>query len=127
MCAAQIEDEEYSTGERKNMDTIFGWIIINQNLFARAWLDGFTIEKEQRYYVIFPAEVRQRALDDQELFVERDFNYLATDRESYWIDDTRQDGLSWEERSSFTEQEIKDFDERYFQFAVPVEEVDTNG
>ena len=52
MCAAQIEAEEYSTGERKNMDTIFGWIIINQNLFARAWLDGYTTEQEPKFYAV---------------------------------------------------------------------------
>lgn len=26
---------------------------INQDLFARAWLDGYTVEKEKRYYVRF--------------------------------------------------------------------------
>lgn len=27
------------------------WALDNQNLFARAWLDGYTVEKEKRYYV----------------------------------------------------------------------------
>lgn len=27
------------------------WALDNQNLFARAWLDGYTVEKEKRYLV----------------------------------------------------------------------------
>ena len=29
------------------------WALDNQNLFARAWLDGYEVEKEKRYYVWF--------------------------------------------------------------------------
>lgn len=28
------------------------WALDNQNLFARAWLDGYTVEKEKRYTVV---------------------------------------------------------------------------
>lgn len=29
------------------------WALDNQNLFARAWLDGYEVEEEKRYYVRF--------------------------------------------------------------------------
>nr|DAR86077.1 MAG TPA: Protein of unknown function (DUF1642) [Caudoviricetes sp.] len=30
------------------------WALDNQNLFARAWLDGYEVEKEKRYKVVMP-------------------------------------------------------------------------
>lgn len=37
-------------------DKLISWIrkINNQNLFARAWLDGYEVEKEERYKVVMP-------------------------------------------------------------------------
>lgn len=29
------------------------WVVDNQELFARAWLDGYEVEEEKRYYVRF--------------------------------------------------------------------------
>ena len=40
------------------------WALDNQNLFARAWLDGYEVEKEKRYYV------RLKGMESG------DFNYL---------------------------------------------------
>ena len=37
-------------------DKLISWVrkINNQNLFARAWLDGYEVEKEKRYKVVMP-------------------------------------------------------------------------
>jgi hypothetical protein len=37
----------------KNSDEVIAWLkdISNQDTFARAWLDGYTVEEEKRYYV----------------------------------------------------------------------------
>ena len=38
---------------RKNLDEWFRGDDDNMDLFARAWLDGYEVEKEKRYYVRF--------------------------------------------------------------------------
>ncbi|EIJ7488524.1 DUF1642 domain-containing protein [Listeria monocytogenes] len=79
----------------------------NQELFARAWLDGYEVEKEPLYYV---------KLGDSGL------DYLNVDER------TEKKHVSNKEQSpnfrvKFTEKEIKNMDARYWAFAVPVEEV----
>ncbi|EAG9544007.1 DUF1642 domain-containing protein [Listeria monocytogenes] len=79
----------------------------NQEIFARAWLDGYEVEQEPLYYV---------KLGDSGL------DYLNVDER------TEKKHVSNKEQSpnfrvKFTEKEIKAIDERYWQFAVPVEEV----
>ncbi|EAE2821128.1 DUF1642 domain-containing protein [Listeria monocytogenes] len=79
----------------------------NQELFARAWLDGYEVEKEPLYYVIF--------LDGGLGFLNVYYTgarllncHLGS--EGY--------------KTKFTESEIKNMDARYWAFAVPVEEVE---
>ena len=79
-------------------------------------------KQKQKYYVILQVRLHQSFADFHT--EEENFNYLATDGENYWIEDSRSDDLSWEERSAFTEKEIKDYDERYWPFAVKVEEME---
>lgn len=83
------------------------WEASNQEFFARAWLDGYEVEQEPLYYV---------KLGDSGL------DYLNVDER------TEKKHVSNKEQSpnfrvKFTEKEIKAIDERYWQFAVPVEEV----
>ncbi|HEL6748874.1 TPA: DUF1642 domain-containing protein [Listeria monocytogenes] len=83
------------------------WETSNQELFARAWLDGYEVEKEPLYYV---------KLGDSGL------DYLNVDER------TEKKHVSNKEQSpnfrvKFTEKEIKNMDARYWAFAVPVEEV----
>ncbi|PDG15938.1 hypothetical protein AWL03_02040 [Listeria monocytogenes] len=94
-------------------------------LFARAWLDGYEVEQEPLYYVPFPI-FRLNTLGTA---VEGDYKYL-------WADPaTGEMGIfqsleypatliesGW--KTKFTEKEIKALDERYWQFRVPVEEVE---
>ncbi|EEO3672985.1 DUF1642 domain-containing protein [Listeria monocytogenes] len=97
----------------------------NQELFARAWLDGYEVEQEPLYYVQFPI-FRLNTLGTA---VEGDYKYL-------WADPaTGESGIfqsleypatliksGW--KTKLTEKEIKAIDERYWAFAVPVEEVE---
>ncbi|MBC1851183.1 DUF1642 domain-containing protein [Listeria seeligeri] len=99
------------------------WETSNQELFARAWIDGYEVEQEPLYYVQFPI-FRLNTLGTA---VEGDYKYL-------WADPaTGESGIfqsleypatliksGW--KTKFTEEQIKNMDKRYWAFAVPVEE-----
>ncbi|NJB46137.1 DUF1642 domain-containing protein [Listeria monocytogenes] len=91
-------------------DEMYEWLISsadNQELLARAWLDGYEVEKEPLYYVqlitIFLGYLNER----------------NDGRRS--LSDSVQNDIF---KTQFTEAEIKEMDERYWQFAVLVEEVE---
>ncbi|EDO1185498.1 DUF1642 domain-containing protein [Listeria monocytogenes] len=97
----------------------------NQELLARAWMDGYEVEKEPLYYVRLPI-VRLNTLGTA---VEKDYKYLGVDPETG--ESNIFQGLTlpytlsksgWE--TKLTEQEIKAIDERFLTFAIPVEEVE---
>ncbi|ELP1219501.1 DUF1642 domain-containing protein [Listeria monocytogenes] len=77
------------------------------NKFARAWLDGYEVEKEPLYYV---------------QLIRRLSGYLnVRNDESSFLDSPYEVGLN---KTKFTEAEIKAMDERYWQFAVPVKDLE---
>ncbi|EAC3826487.1 DUF1642 domain-containing protein [Listeria monocytogenes] len=89
-------------------DEIYEWLTSaadNQELFARAWLDGYEVEKEPLYYV---------------KLIEGAYGYLniRNDGRRFANDDVQTNICE----TKFTEAEIKAMDERYWQFAVPVKE-----
>ncbi|MCQ88112.1 DUF1642 domain-containing protein [Listeria monocytogenes] len=92
-------------------ENVYDWIMENNNengeLLARAWLDGYEVEKEPLYYVqlitIFLGYLNER----------------NDGRRS--LSDSVQNDIF---KTQFTEAEIKAMDERYWQFAVPVKEVE---
>ena len=65
----------YRSEEAENKN-VFSWIVKdsgNQETFARAWLDGYEVEKEKRYLV------KMKGIDTN-------FNFLNRHRnENYWI------------------------------------------
>ncbi|HDM8471000.1 TPA: DUF1642 domain-containing protein [Listeria monocytogenes] len=77
-------------------------------LFAHAWLDGYEVEQEPLYYV---------KLADSRL------DYLRVDKTTGKTSISNPKPLA-NCRVKFTEKEIKELDERYWQFKVPVEEVE---
>lgn len=79
----------------------------NHELFARAWLDGYEVEKEQLYYVKFPFYLHH---NDVEAFLMKDDCGDVTIADNNDFDDMK-----------FTEQEIKAIDERCWPFAVKVD------
>lgn len=67
-------------------------------LYARAWLDGYEVEKEKLYIVQLPTN-----LEDDLIILDADGDI--------WKD-------SWPSRYKMTEKRIKEIDERYWPFAV---------
>ncbi|WP_271003262.1 DUF1642 domain-containing protein [Listeria seeligeri] len=80
----------------------------NQVLFARAWSGKYEAEDEPLYYV---------KLADSRL------DYLRVDKTTGKTSISNPKPLA-NCRVKFTEKEIKELDERYWQFKVPVEEVE---
>ncbi|EAC2491251.1 DUF1642 domain-containing protein [Listeria monocytogenes] len=86
------------------------WLILstdNQETLARAWLDGYEVEKEPLYYV--------KIIDCTTGYL----NARNDGRRS--LNDNVQNHIV---KTQFTEGEIREIDERYWQFAVLVEEAE---
>ncbi|MBF2450259.1 DUF1642 domain-containing protein [Listeria welshimeri] len=99
----------------------------NQELFARAWLDGYEVEKEPLYYVKLPISKRNEATDELEvinmcLLLNIQSHETCISGNYRWVEKLKRTG--W--RSKLTEAQIKDMPEggAYWQFAVPVEEAE---
>ncbi|WP_288225948.1 DUF1642 domain-containing protein [uncultured Enterococcus sp.] len=91
----------------------------HQELLARAWLDGYEVEEDPKYYVQLPfLEWNEEAaeLEQTELYlgfdITSDETRFMTNKNGYRDFKTRLD-----------EETIKAIDERYWPFAVPVEKV----
>ncbi|HEL6781615.1 TPA: DUF1642 domain-containing protein [Listeria monocytogenes] len=98
---------EWSFDER-----IRGWLqyASNQELFVRAWMDGYEIEQEPLYYI--------KVVDSRFGYIHLNLktgDYTTSTNEEVFVFKTK-----------FTEQEIKAIDERYWQFAIPVSEEEEN-
>lgn len=79
-------------------DGLDKWINDNEETFAHAWLDGYEVMKEPLYYV--------------------ELSGIGYARFGFCIPITE----NIEEAKKYTEQEIKAIDERYWPFAVKVED-----
>lgn len=77
----------------------------NINLIIRAWLDGYTVEKEKLYVLEFPRQLNTYV-------AKVNSNGVITHYSPEIYDALR-----------LTGKEIKAIDERYWPFAVPVDEV----
>ncbi|HBZ6329947.1 TPA: DUF1642 domain-containing protein [Listeria monocytogenes] len=93
-------------------DEMYEWLISsadNQELLARAWLDGYEVEKEPLYWV---------------QLIEGVSGYLNVRNDG--IQFINSSGQTAELKTRFTESEIKAMDKggAYWQFAVPVEEAE---
>lgn len=84
------------------------WKDDNAEDFARAWLDGYTVAKEKRYEVVFLEDDTTR-----QILMENNAGYYFIEEESenygYWKQD-------------FTEMEIKEINEKFWQLSVPVKD-----
>lgn len=84
----------------------YDWISANDETFARAWLDGYTVAEEQKYYVDLDtaAYVAKWNGDDQvDIYTD---DIFGSDEFEFFL----------------TEQEIKNYDERFWPFAEPAEQ-----
>lgn len=101
-------------------DEVYTWLFGNprietenerQLLFAQAYAVGYEIEKEALYYVVFDILQSQKYLVKN---IKTETFYLSNN----------ENVIGNYEQVSFTETEIKAIDERYWAFAVPVDEVE---
>ncbi|EMK1454512.1 DUF1642 domain-containing protein [Listeria monocytogenes] len=115
-CLLDYEDSDMSA-------EMYEWLISsadNQELLARAWLDGYEVEEEPLYYVRLPLST----WNDDAAELEVINMYVLLNKQS---DETTFTGLiinknkKW--TTKLTEAEIKGMPEGdiYWQFAVPVE------
>ncbi|MGJ6136688.1 DUF1642 domain-containing protein [Listeria monocytogenes] len=77
----------------------------NQKLFARAWLDGYEVEQEPLYYV---------------KFFDEGLGFLNVYRNGARLANSPLESEGY--KTKFTELEIKNMNENYWAFRVPVEE-----
>ncbi|EHM3397358.1 DUF1642 domain-containing protein [Listeria monocytogenes] len=107
-------------------DEMYGWLISsadNQELLARAWLDGYEVEKEPLYYVRLPLSTWND--DAAELEVINMYVLLNVQSDETSITGSIiNENKEW--RTKLTEAEIKGIPggEIYWQFAVLVEEAE---
>ena len=94
------------------------WRLNNPDEFARAWLDGNQVEKPQLFEVKMPIVY----WDDDASQLTTGFDFLRIDKETDEVDFVGFLSNTKKHTVHFTEQEIKSIDERYWQFAVPVED-----
>ncbi|HAA5826112.1 TPA_asm: DUF1642 domain-containing protein [Listeria monocytogenes] len=80
----------------------------NQELFARAWLDGYEVEQEPLYYI--------KVIDSRVGYINLNLRTCA------YSTSTNEEAFGF--KIKFTEKEIKKLDGRYWAFKVPVEEVE---
>ncbi|EAE5214606.1 DUF1642 domain-containing protein [Listeria monocytogenes] len=111
--AVAIDYETYTDECVKELSldkTMCGWLweTSNQELFARAWMGEYEVEQEPLYYI--------KAIDSYSGYVN-----LNLKTGTYTMSTNGEfDGY----KTKFTESEIKNIDTRYWDFAVPVEEVE---
>lgn len=96
---------EISNGEVVSSEDFQNWVVDNENdeLTAKAWIFGYEVEKEPLYQIELPGTSWGAYL-------------TKADNGDLVIFQNTTSG------STFTESEIKAIDERYWAFAVPVEE-----
>lgn len=104
-----FKDWYYSTAKDGDHEEAIDWLVKHPEIYMRAWLFGYEVEKETLYEVIIG-----------DLYLIKKFN----NRNDFYFD-TNCSLCAWEKSAyQLTEAEIKAIDERFWPFAVPVEEVE---
>lgn len=85
------------SSEEVDSDALACWIDGNADLFFKAWIHGYEVEKEQLYYVKLP-----------------EIGYMRFGKKYFYSTDK-------EDAKRYTESQIKAIDERYWPFAVKVD------
>lgn len=95
---------------------VSNWLkrVENQEKFLKAWIYGYEIDKEPLYWV--------RNKNELSLLKRESNGYINTS-----IGVPKRDQELNKKSYAFTEKEIKDYDERFFAFAAPVEELENEG
>ncbi|EAF2608471.1 DUF1642 domain-containing protein [Listeria monocytogenes] len=125
-CKQEGYDLSWSISYKNNdmPDEIYEWLTSaadNQELFARAWLDGYEVEKEPLYYVRLPFASRSTDFEKETTYTYIIVN-ITTDEMQPSI--SNRNYGSW--KAELTEAQIKGMPggDLYWQFAVLVEEAE---
>ncbi|EKZ1372805.1 DUF1642 domain-containing protein [Listeria monocytogenes] len=118
-CLLDYEDSDMSA-------EMYEWLISsadNQELLARAWLDGYEVEKEPLYYVRLPLSTWNDDAAELEVINMYVLLNIQSD-ETTFTGSIINKNKKW--KNKLTEAEIKGMQkgEIYWQFAVPVKEVE---
>ena len=112
--------------EEKRDETLH-WINEHQEEYMRAWLDGYTVEKpkEKLYFVKFPgmrADLAYlcKSCSPGELGYLEKYSSKEPNKNSFCSRYDKKYYGGWQRQ--FTEPEVKAIDERFWAFAVPVED-----
>lgn len=110
-------------GYKHYSDEFMGWFAHSDNNSIETLIrmkDGYEVEKEPLYQVKIPTV----NWDEYSSELVTEYAYLIWDitSDEYKLSASNKDYKSW--RASLTESEIKSIDERYWAFAVPVEEIE---
>ncbi|MCD7602081.1 DUF1642 domain-containing protein [Listeria monocytogenes] len=105
-------------------DEMYGWLISsadNQELLARAWLDGYEVEKEPLYYVRLPYSSCCNATEK-----ETNYAYIIVNKINNETQPTMSKPVSKYWKAELTEAQIKNMPagDIYWRFAVLVEEAE---
>lgn len=114
-----LSSEYFDTSSEVDSDELANWIDQNSEKFFRAWLDGYEVEEEPKYYVELPFE----EWDEDAAELKAKSFYLGFDITS---DETRfmATKKGWRDfKTKLDEETIRSIDERFWPFAVPVEKV----
>ena len=100
---------EISNGEVVSSEDFQNWVVDNENdeLTAKAWIFGYEVEKELLYKVIIDHKYLVQLFSGR-----TDARLVEFEELTMWS----------ESAYKLTEETIKAIDERYWAFAVPVEE-----
>lgn len=94
------------------------WFYENETTFEYAWIHGYEVEKEQLYYVKMPLT----EWNDDTSELETKYVYLTEDITSEEIRLQASNAEHGDWKVKLTEDRVKSIDERYWDFAVKVEE-----
>ncbi|EHL2651412.1 DUF1642 domain-containing protein [Listeria monocytogenes] len=106
-------------------ENVYDWIMENNSengeLLARAWLDGYEVEKEPLYYVKLPYSSCCNATEK-----ETNYAYIIVNKINNETQPTMSKPVSKYWKAELTEAQIKNMPagDIYWQFAVLVEEVE---
>ncbi|EAH1628486.1 DUF1642 domain-containing protein [Listeria monocytogenes] len=106
-------------------ENVYDWIMENNNengeLLARAWLDGYEVEKEPLYYVRLPYSSCCNATEK-----ETNYAYIIVNKINNETQPTMSKPVSKYWKAELTEAQIKGMPggDLYWQFAVLVEEAE---
>ncbi|HGP4008100.1 TPA: DUF1642 domain-containing protein [Enterococcus faecium] len=110
---------EYGVNQYKRITEDEDWLFEadHQELVARAWIDGYEVEKEPLYYVRLPYEVwDEEAAELKTKYLYLHYEITSDETRIFHTKEPRKGFVA-----KFDELTIKSANENYWPFAVPVE------